>query len=129
MNVKKIALAVLFATPLAALAHHAPASWDLTQRVSVTGEIKEVQFRNPHGHMVLAVKGADGKVSDWEIETSAANLLLRRGWKFKEVHVGDTITATGHPNKERGQYLYIREIKLKDGRVFGDPTGNDKALD
>lgn len=105
------------------------ASYDITRRVSVSGEVKEAFFRNPHGHVVLIVTDARGRTTEWQIETSAANLLRRRGWVFSKVKPGVQATFTGHPNKTVQRDVYLREIRFSDGTVFGDQGGNDKALD
>lgn len=110
-------------------AHHSPAAYDITVRTSKTGVVKEVSFRNPHGHITLIVTNEKGQAEEWSVETSAANLLRRRGWEFARVTEGQKVTVTGHLNKEVPKDLYIREIKLEDGTVFGDKGGNDNALD
>ncbi|MGE0114403.1 MAG: DUF6152 family protein [Steroidobacteraceae bacterium] len=112
----------------AALAHHSAASWDLSQRISITGTVKEVQFRNPHGRLELVVD-ENGKEQLWDIETSAINLLMRRGWTPNRIKVGDKVTLNGHPHKTLEHQLYLRTVTLPDGTTFGDPTGQDKALD
>jgi DNA/RNA endonuclease YhcR with UshA esterase domain len=122
------ALAVLGMSSLAT-AHHSAAMWVLEKRISVTGTIKSVSFRNPHGQMELQVTGANGKVTPWRVEMSAKNLLMRRGWKPDKVKIGDKVTVTGHPNKALPNEVYMREIKLSDGTSFGDPEGKDKQLD
>ncbi len=110
-------------------AHHSPAAYDITVRTSKTGVVKEVSFRNPHGLITMSVTNEKGVVEEWSVETSAANLLRRRGWEFSRVTPGAKVTVTGHLNKEVPQNIYIREIKLEDGTVFGDKGGNDNALD
>ena len=124
-----VGMAVAVAAALPALAHHSAAEWDMTKRISISGTAKVVQFRNPHGHLELSVTDAKGAVVNWDVETSAMNLLMRRGWTPGRIKIGDKITITGHPHKSQPARLYMREIRLSDGTVFGDPTGQDKALD
>lgn len=124
----------LIALPLAAIAipawaHHSPASYDTTRRVQIQGAVQTAFFRNPHGHIELQVKDARGKVATWQIETSAANLLRRRGWVFSKVKQGVTGTFVGHPNKTVPNDIYLREIVFSDGTRFGDKGGNDNVLD
>lgn len=107
-----------------AVAHHSPASYDLTKRSAITGTIKTAMFRNPHGRIVLMV----GK-EQWKVETSAANLLRRRGWDFRKFRPGTKVTLYGHMNKTIKNDFYVREVKFADGAFFGDKEGNDKALD
>lgn len=128
---KKLALMLLPAMAIAipAFAHHSPASYDTTKRVKIQGTVKAASFRNPHGHITVEVRDARGKVSTWQVETSAANLLRRRGWVFGKVKTGVTGTFFGHPNKTVPQDIYLREIEFTDGTRFGDKGGNDNVLD
>lgn len=119
----------LAAVAFPASAHHSPASYDTTRRITVTGTVKTVFFRNPHGHIVLEVKGPKGQTAVWQVETSASNLLRRRGWVFSKVQPGLTASFVGHPNKTVPQDVYLREIRFQDGSVFGDQGGNDNVLD
>lgn len=121
--------AVVAVAAAAAHAHHSPAAWDVTKRSSVKGVVKDASFRNPHGEMRLVVTNDKGKAEEWRVETSAANLLRRRGWDFSKVKPGMTIEVTGHLNKEQPREIYIREIRFEDGTAFGDKGGNDSALD
>lgn len=127
-SIRMILGAFALTVSAAAVAHHSPASYDLTKRSTVTGVIKSAMFRNPHGRIVLVVK-AGGKTEEWKIETSAANLLRRRGWDFAKFKPGATITLFGHMNKTIPLDFYVREAKFADGTFFGDKGGNDQALD
>lgn len=125
---------MMFAVPALALAipafaHHSPASYDTTRRVTIQGTVKTAFFRNPHGHITVEVRDARGRVSEWQVETSAANLLRRRGWVFNRVRAGVTGTFVGHPNKTVANDIYLREIQFSDGTRFGDQGGNDNVLD
>lgn len=115
-------------------AHHSAVGYDIENRISITGELSRVRFRNPHGTLEIEVTekdgvSIDGKAQEWEVETAAANLLRRRGWDFKGVKRGMTVTLIGHPSKDGSPLMYLREIHLPDGTVMGDPKGLDKALD
>jgi DNA/RNA endonuclease YhcR with UshA esterase domain len=101
----------------------------LSHRIAITGQVKAVQFRNPHGLLRVVVAANNGKTAEWEVECSARNLLARRGWKFDAIKIGDKITISGHPHKYLTTHLYMREVILSNGTRFGDPAGKDSALD
>lgn len=124
-----IATPILLAMAIPASAHHSPASYDTTKRISVSGTVKTAFFRNPHGTIKLSVSDKNGRVTEWQIETSASNLLRRRGWEFGKVKAGVKATFIGHPNKKVPNDIYLREIRFADGTVFGDKGGSDQALD
>ncbi len=124
-----VAAGLALAVPaVTAFAHHSPAAYDLTKRSTITGTIKQAMFRNPHGKMVVDVK-VGNRVESWAVESSAANLLRRRGWDFSKFKPGTTITIYGHLNKTIKNDIYVREVKFADGTFYGDKEGNDKALD
>lgn len=127
--IQAAAVAALSLSAVTVHAHHSPAAWEITKRSSVSGVVKEASFRNPHGLLTLQVTNEKGQVEEWRVETSAANLLRRRGWDFSKVVPGIKVTVVGHLNKEQPREIYIREIHFEDGTVFGDKGGSDAALD
>ena len=115
-----VGCAILAAAAPPLEAHHSPAIYDLTVTdFALEGEIKEIEFRNPHSELLLVVKpvGADTAV-EWEVEFSSVNLLLRRGWKPGQLKVGDRVTCIGNPGKNGIHQMYMWSIKLADGTVF-----------
>ena len=86
------ALAVLAGTPV--MAHHsANAEFNTTEQLTITGVLSKVENVNPHSWWYVDVKGADGKVTPWKLESNSPSGLIRLGLKVKsEVKVGDTIS-------------------------------------
>jgi hypothetical protein len=108
---------VLFAAP--ASAHHSPVAFDTqVTDFSLTGEIDSVDVRNPHSVMDLRVANSDGSSTVWHIEFSSVNLLLRRGWDFDRLVVGETVTCTGNPSASGEHDMYMWSIVLPDGTEF-----------
>jgi hypothetical protein len=117
----KYLYAVLMALGLNAVvvAHHSPANFDLNVTAfAIKGEIKSVEFRNPHSEIVLLVKDAKGVAVEWEVEFSSVNLLVRRGWKLDRIKVGDEVTCIGNPGKNAMKAMYMWSIKLADGTEY-----------
>ena len=73
-----LAVAVLlFGTE--ALAHHnMTALFDFNDRVSLTGTLTKVDWRNPHTYMTVEAKGASGAVETWLIEGPAPSFFRIR---------------------------------------------------
>ena len=106
-----------YVTPAAA--HHSPANYDLTVvDFAVKGRIKRIEFRNPHSKVALLVTDAQGKTTEWDIEFSSINLLVRRGWQLDRIKVGDVVTCIGNPDKTGAAHMYMWSIKLADGTEF-----------
>jgi hypothetical protein len=86
---------------------------------SLNGEIISVDVRNPHSAMILRVTNNDGSTTDWDIEFSSINLLLRRGWDFDQLQVGEQVKCTGNPSSRGLPEMYMWSIILADGTEFG----------
>lgn len=113
------ALAVLLFAGAGA-AHHSPVEFDTrVTDFAISGEIEYVDMRNPHSVMRLEVATEDGGSTLWEIEFSSVNLLLRRGWDFERINVGDRVTCIGNPSATGKAHMYMWSIKLADGTEFG----------
>jgi len=101
-------------------AHHSPVAFDTrVTDFSITGKIEHVDVRNPHSIMSVRVGNDDGTETVWDIEFSSVNLLLRRGWEFERIAVGDTVTCTGNPSATGRNEMYMWSIRLPDGTEFG----------
>lgn len=103
---------VAFVLPLAtAAAHHSPVAFDTrVTDFTLTGEIEHVDVRNPHSIMDLRVANADGTSTLWHIEFSSVNLLLRRGWDFDRLEVGERVTCTGNPSASGEPEMYMLSL-------------------
>ena len=61
-------------------------------------------------------RNEDGTITNWACETSAANSLIRRGWKRDDLPVGTVITAEGFQARNGTPTANIRTVVLEDGR-------------
>ena len=87
-----VAATVLAAAP--ARAHHsANAEFDTQKVVVITGVLTKLESVSPHSWWYLDVKGSDGKVTPWKLESNSPQGLIRLGVKVKtDVKVGETYT-------------------------------------
>lgn len=117
----KIAVALaLLLLPWSTFAHHSPVAFDTdVTDFAISGEVEYVDMRNPHSVMRLKVAAEDGNTAVWDIEFSSVNLLLRRGWEFERIKVGDRVTCVGNPSATGKAEMYMWSIKLADGTEFG----------
>lgn len=83
----------------AAFAHHSFAMFDFTKDVSLSGEIKEFKWTNPHSWIVVTVADSAGKTTDWPVEGGSPNGLGRQGWKRNSLKAGDKAVVVIHPYK------------------------------
>lgn len=75
-----------------AIAHHsANAEFDTTKELTITGTLTKVENVNPHSWWYVDVKGADGKVTSWKLESLSPSGLIRQGLKVKtDMKIGDS---------------------------------------
>lgn len=124
---KTIILLATLAMPLAALAHHSFAMFDMTKSVNYKGRVKELQWTNPHVWVELEVT-VDGKTTVLSFEGAAISVLKRVGWTRDTVKAGDTVTVVGHPFKDGRPGGSIDHLLLADGRKIGTGDAIPPAL-
>ena len=120
--------ALLFSAP--AVAHHGNSAYDETARVPIKGVVTEFVWTNPHSQIYLDVKGKNGKVVQWGIETNSPGILTRAGWTRHSLKAGDQITVILCPAKNGEPVAYIgsgdpgTKVIFSDGREldFKDKT-------
>ena len=117
-------LAIFFAAVCAlllsvsAFAHHGGAAYDNEHPMTLSGTVKGFQFIQPHPLIDLEVKDAQGVTTEWSVEMTAPNHLVRYGWNGKKLKPGDEITVTGLPSKNGLKVLNLRKISYTNGAVI-----------
>src|SRR5882672_2957880 len=100
---RKITAAVLIVSGLflstpSGIAHHSvAANFDQSKTMDVTGKVKEFEIRNPHSQITLEVAKPGGGVTEFYVEWSDKNALLRRTVPVDKIHVGDVVTINVNP--------------------------------
>jgi hypothetical protein len=95
-----VALGVLLAASVAVQAHHSfSATYDGNKPITLRGTVSKLGWQNPHAHIYIDVKGPDGKVVTWEIESAGASNLLRAGIR-KEDFIGTEVIVKGFLAKD-----------------------------
>jgi len=106
---------VIAAVPLAA--HHSfAAEFDGSKQINLTGVVTKVDWVNPHAWVYVDVKGADGVVVSWALESGAPNALYRAGWRKDDLKAGDNVTFSAFLAKDGSHTAAAREVTLPDGR-------------
>ena len=118
--------AALNASPT--FAHHSfNAVFAMDLPVSLDGTVTRFDFINPHGFIYLDVADETGSVSQWKIEITNPNELLRRGWSKDTLKPGDVITVNGPRARDGSNYAMGSTITLPDGReIFGTSANAER---
>src|SRR5215207_667561 len=120
-----LAMFVLFQGGGPALAHHSfAAEFDAQKPVTLKGVVVQWEMINPHGWITMGVTAADGSTTQWMVETSNPNGLMRLGWTKNSLKPGDEITVEGYLAKDGSSTANAARITLADGsKVFaGSPA-------
>ena len=110
-------------------AHHSfAAEYDSNKPITLDGVVTKVEWMNPHARFYVDVKGADGKVINWNFELGAIPVLLKQGWRKTSLKPGDVVTVEGSMAKDSSTNANARSVMLPDGRkVFAGSLGPDAA--
>jgi Family of unknown function (DUF6152) len=98
-------------------AHHSfAAEFDGNKQISLMGVVTKVDWVNPHAWVYVDVKGDDGGVINWALESGAPNALYRAGWRKDDLKVGDSVTFSAFLAKDGSHTAAARQVTLPDGR-------------
>ena len=128
MRTPFIAIAVVLGTALfqatPALAHHSNVAFEVTKVVTITGVVKDFQWRNPHTWVILTVDDGNGGKVEWAVEGRAPGVLLRAGWTRSSIKPGDTITIDMSPAKDGSKSGLIARVTKADGTILANAPPN-----
>jgi len=113
-----IALGVILAAG-AARAHHNASNIDFTKRVTLTGTLTKLDWRNPHVEFSLEVKGDNGQAESWSFSTGTPYSFARRKITKADFEkaIGQTITVEVSTARDGSRYGNLSKITFPDGRV------------
>ena len=124
LRIGLVAAILLAISSAAASAHHTYAMFDRTHRMSLVGEVKELDFENPHSWLRVMVRDDKGQTIVWSFEMGPPGALRRQGWTRDTVRVGDRVTLQYYPMRDGSAAGQLISVKFPDGKVLaGGPTG------
>jgi Family of unknown function (DUF6152) len=101
-----------------AFSHHSNVAFEVTKVITVSGVVKEFQWRNPHTWLTLTVNEPKGGKTDWALEGRAPGVLLRAGWTKNSLQPGETITVDMSPAKDGSKTGLIARVTKADGTIL-----------
>ena len=112
-----LATGMLMSVPLSA--HHGGAVFDTGKSVTLTGTVTQWVYSNPHLLLTLDVKGEDGTVVKWLVETQAPGIMYPAGYRKDSFKPGDEVTVTVEPVKNGRPIGRIQKVVLANGTTLG----------
>lgn len=113
-----VCLAALIAGP--ALAHHNMAAiFDFSQRVTQTGVLKGLDWRNPHVQLFVDVAKEAGGTDTWSFEGPAPAFFRNRSLSRSDFEdsVGKTVTIEASRARDGSLSGLIRQVTLANDVV------------
>jgi hypothetical protein len=120
-----VLIAACFAIAGLVHAHHSQVGiFDSSRRVEVTGVIKSVSWRNPHGQIILEVTNDAGQIEEWDAETASISILRNRGVDGESIVVGERVTIAGAPSVRGRREILASNVLLPSDYefTFGSPN-------
>lgn len=106
-----------------AAAHHSRVNF-LNETVAFEGNVVRFDWANPHSHIYVAGRDANGQSVEWEIESSSTPVLTRRGWTPQSLKAGDHVTVRAQPYRDRTRHFVLLQTLTKaDGTTLGSGQG------
>ena len=106
-------------------AHHSQAGiFDSRKTIEVSGVVRSVSWRNPHGQILLSVTDEKGKETVWDAETASISILRNRGVEGSSIKIGDRITIAGSPSMRNRPEILARSVLLPNGTEFTFGSAN-----
>jgi hypothetical protein len=100
-------------------AHHSQAGiFDSRKTIEVSGIVRSVSWRNPHGQILLSVTDEKGIETVWDAETASISILRNRGVDGSSIRVGDRVTIAGSPSMRNRPEILARSVLLPNGTEF-----------
>jgi hypothetical protein len=117
----------LLSSAIPLLAHHAVAAeFDTNKPIKFTGQVKSVDWMNPHIYVNIEAKDESGKTVVYSVEGGPPNSLFRQGWRPDSLKVGDKVDVAGvRAKKAESNRIGQAKITMPDGRIFAQGTGRN----
>jgi hypothetical protein len=123
-----VLVAGLLSVSATLVAHHGNAAYADKVTEFKNAKITKFNWANPHALIFFDVKGADGKVVNWTVETAAPQALRLIGWDKNSFTPGDVVTVTLYASKNGNPAGRLNKIVLADGTVLHDTQlGGDEG--
>ena len=106
-----------------AIAHHSSAGF-AAEAKTISGTIKEFQFKNPHSWIQVNVTDANGKVTEWSVEWGSPNQLGREGIRPSTFPAGAHVTMKLRPDVTGVALGVFVGAKMSDGKIIGKWDGD-----
>jgi hypothetical protein len=113
-----IALAAILLAGSAWAHHNMSAIYDFNDRVTLSGTLTKVDWRNPHIELVVDTKSGD-QVQTWSFEGPPPSFFRARDINKSDIeaYVGKSVTAEASRARDGSRSGLLRIMTMPDGKV------------
>jgi hypothetical protein len=112
-----ITLGLLVSVPL--FAHHGSASYSTDKQVILKGTVTRWLYASPHLLLMLDVKGENGEVTHWVLESQSPTVMYPTGYRKDSFKPGDEVSVTASQARNGKPIGRIIEAITADGTKLG----------
>ena len=114
-----IALAAILLASSAWAHHNMSALFDFNDRVTLTGTLTKVDWRNPHIELIVDAKSGGNEEQTWSIEGPPPGFFRTRDVNKSDIEkaLGKTVTAEASRARDGSRSGLLRIVTLPDGKV------------
>jgi len=115
-----IAVCIALAITASVQGHHSfAAEFDGSKIQTITGNVVEFQWMNPHAYLIVDVTDGAGKTVRWGIQSRNLSILKRQGLSKQTFKPGETITVElFHHHDPAKNVGFARYIQTADGTKY-----------
>jgi hypothetical protein len=113
------AAALMFAAT--AWAHHnMSAIYDFNDKITMTGTLSKIDWRNPHIELIVDTKNGGTEVQNWALEGPSPSFFRTRDINTSDVEaaLNKTVTAEASRARDGSRSGLLRTMTLPDGKVI-----------
>ena len=114
-----IALATLLVAGSAGAHHNMSALYDFNDRVTFSGTLTKMDWRNPHIELVVDTKNGGAQVETWSLEGPPPGFFRSRDITKVDIEaaLGKTVTAEASRARDGSHSGLLRVMTLPQGKV------------
>jgi len=114
-----IALGTLLVAGSAGAHHNMSALYDFNDRVTFSGTLTKMDWRNPHIELVVDTKNGGAQVETWSLEGPPPGFFRARDVNKSDIEaaIGKTVTAEASRARDGSHAGLLRVMTLPQGKV------------
>jgi hypothetical protein len=114
-----IAAALLFVATASAH-HNMSAIYDFNDKITMTGTLSKIDWRNPHIELVVETKNGGTAMQSWSLEGPSPNFFRTRDINKSDIEtaLNKPVTAEASRARDGSHSGLLRTMTLPDGKVI-----------